>query len=231
MSNNLITHLAKLTKDSIPPVHKGGLPIIGATALAGLGTKLATKHFGMASALITGAVALFFREPRRVAPSDKNVIVGSADGEVALIEEAVPPAELGIANEPLTRISIFLTVLDVHVQRAPITGKVKQVTYHPGKFLSADFDKASEVNERNTVIFADYKGNEVIVTQIAGLIARRIVCDVQEGHELSAGDTYGLIRFGSRVDIYLPDGTKPTVEIGQRVIGGETVVARFEEEQ
>ncbi|MFT4186571.1 MAG: phosphatidylserine decarboxylase [Micrococcaceae bacterium] len=231
MSNNLITHLAKLTRDSIPPIHKGGLPIIGITALAGLGTKIFTKRFGMASTLLTGAVALFFREPKRVAPSDNNVIVGSADGEVALIEEALPPAELGVASKPLTRISIFLTVLDVHVQRAPIAGKVKQVTYHPGKFLSADLDKASEVNERNTVIFADYKGNEVIVTQIAGLIARRIVCDIQEGQELSVGDTYGLIRFGSRVDIYLPKGAKPSVGIGQRVIGGETVVARFEEKQ
>ncbi|MFT4147734.1 MAG: phosphatidylserine decarboxylase [Micrococcaceae bacterium] len=220
-------HIFKLVKDSLPPINKGGYPFIAASAMAGLAARSFSKKLGPVGLLATGAIALFFREPQRVTPERHDSIFACADGEVALIEKAIPPTELNYSNKPLTRISTFLTVLDVHVQRAPLTGKILKVEYHPGRFLSADLDKASEENERNTVIFQSHEGHDIIVTQIAGLVARRIVCQVTEGEEINAGDTYGLIRFGSRVDVYLPEGALPEVVVGQRTIGGETVLAKF----
>lgn len=230
-------HILSLVRQAVPPIHRGGFPIIG-TALAGtvLG-RTALRTAGLTRAggtwtrvglLATTACTLFFRAPVRVTPTTAGLVVAPADGVVSLIESAAPPAELGLGTEPRLRVSIFLSVLDVHVQRIPMSGVVTKVAYRPGAFLSADLDKASEDNERNSLLIDDaVLGTQVIVTQIAGLIARRIVCHVDEGAVARAGDTYGLIRFGSRLDTYLPVGTPLRVGVGQRTIGGETVLAHL----
>lgn len=151
-------------------------------------------------------------------------MVSAADGLVSVVDEATPPAELAFDPRPRPRVSVFLSVFDVHVQRSPVAGAVEAVAYRPGAFLSADLDKASEDNERNSVLLRTADGHEVAAVQIAGLVARRIVCDVKPGDVLAAGQTYGLIRFGSRVDVFLPLGTEILVTPGQRTIGGETVL-------
>jgi len=230
-------HILALVREAVPPIHRGGLPIIGgalAGTLAGrkllraVGLQRAGSTFTRVGMLATTACTLFFRAPVRVTPTKPGLVVAPADGVVSLIETAAPPAELGLGSEPRLRVSIFLTVLDVHVQRIPMSGVVTAVAYRPGKLLSADLDKASEDNERNSLLIEDaVLGTQVVVTQIAGLIARRIVCDIREGAVARAGDTYGLIRFGSRLDTYLPVGTPLDVVVGQRTIGGETVLAHL----
>ena len=229
-------HLAQLIRSSVPPLHPGGRPIVLGALAGSLGARfvlraVGLKKFGSLVGRIgvgsTAAAALFFRAPRRVTPVGADLVVAPADGLVALIEDAVPPAELGLGTEPRTRVSIFLSVFDVHVQRIPVHGVVTKAVYHPGRFLPADLDKASEVNERNSLVIASTHGEEIVVTQIAGLIARRIVCDVVTGSPVLAGATYGLIRFGSRVDTYLPPGAELKILLGQRTIGGETVLAEL----
>jgi phosphatidylserine decarboxylase len=229
------THILSLARSVIPPIHRGGFPIIGAvgggtlvgrTALRLLGLRAASRWFTKVGLYATTLSAAFFRAPIRVTPTTPGIVVAPADGVVSLVESAPPPAELGLGTEPRLRVSIFLSVLDVHVQRIPMTGVVTQVAYHPGKFLSADLDKASEENERNSLVIRD-GAREVVVTQIAGLVARRIVCDAIAGSRLAAGHTYGLIRFGSRLDTYLPLGTRLAVIKGQRTIGGETILANL----
>jgi phosphatidylserine decarboxylase len=172
--------------------------------------------------------AAFFRAPRRVPPTDQRKIVAPADGLVSLIQEAAPPPELGVDPTPRPRVSIFLSIFDVHVQRIPVDGLITRVAYQPGTFISADLDKASADNERNSLVIEATVGGQLIVTQIAGLVARRIVCDVVAGEPVLAGSTYGLIRFGSRVDTYLPPGTEVAVRQGQRAVGGETVLATLD---
>ena len=178
-----------------------------------------------AGTVATLGSAAFFRAPRRVPPVEPGLVVAPADGLVSLIEEAAPPPELGLDDTPRPRVSIFLSIFDVHVQRIPIDGSITHVAYRPGTFVSADLDKASDDNERNSVVIEPAVGGQVVVTQIAGLVARRIVCDATAGSAVAVGDTYGLIRYGSRVDTYLPPGTPITVRTGQRTIGGETVLA------
>ena len=230
------SHLLQLIRSTISPIHPGGRPIV----LGGLAGSLATRlilrtlglkkfgsRMGWIGLLGTGAAAVFFRSPTRVTPTDAAIVVAPADGLVSLIQDAVPPAELGMGTEPRTRVSIFLSVFDVHVQRIPVSGVVTKVAYHAGQFLSADLDKASESNERNSVLISSTHGEEVVVIQIAGLLARRIVCDVRTGSPVLAGATYGLIRFGSRVDTYLPAGALLRILLGQRTIGGETVLAEL----
>jgi phosphatidylserine decarboxylase len=221
------SHLSQLVRSSIPPIHRGGRPIVLGALAGSLGVRFLLRTVGLrrlGSTVgrigLTGTVAsaLFFRAPRRVTPTDTATVVAPADGLISLIQEAAPPAELGLGAEPRLRVSIFLSVFDVHVQRIPVSGVITNVAYKAGQFLSADLDKASEVNERNSL---------VIVTQIAGLIARRIVCDLGAGAPVLAGATYGLIRFGSRVDTYLPPGSRVEVLLGQRTIGGETVLAKL----
>jgi len=228
------THLIGLVRSVVPPMHRGGQPIVGGLAVGTLalrsvlrraGAKRAGRLVTRAGLTATAGSALFFRAPKRVTPTDVGLVVAPADGLVSLIEDAVPPEELGLDPTPRPRISIFLSVLDVHVQRIPVTGIVTHRAYRPGAFLSADLDKASTDNERNSLVIGAAGGGQIVVTQIAGLIARRIVCDVDTGSQVLAGQTYGLIRFGSRVDTYLPVGTRPTVLLGQRTIGGETVLA------
>jgi len=221
-----VAHVVDLVRHAIPPMHPAGIPFVAAPlAVAALGRRRSwVRRAGLASALAT---ATFFRHPHRVPPNRVGVVVAPADGEVALVDSAVPPAELGLGDEPRRRVSIFLSVLDVHVQRSPVGGTVRQVVHTPGKFLSADLADASEVNERTSMLLETRDGAEVAVVQIAGLLARRIVNDAKVGDTLPIGDTYGLIRFGSRVDTYLPPGSTLLVERGQRTIGAETVIAQL----
>lgn len=218
--------LVALVRSSVPPIHPAGLPFISAgLAVAAVGRKNPwVRRAGLAAA---AANAGFFRHPQRKPPSRPGVVVAPADGLICLIENAVPPAELGVAPEPVPRVSIFLSLLDAHVQRIPIGGEVVDVQYRPGSFHSADLAAASEDNERNSVLIRAPEGRDVVVVQIAGLVARRIICDVRAGDKVAIGDTYGLIRFGSRLDTYLPAGSQILVEPGQRALAGETVLAQL----
>lgn len=237
MSNPLgtVAGVARSITSAIPRIHHGGfLPIAavaGATvlvraALHVCGFRRGARTVGRFGFALTVASTLFFREPRRVPPTGSHIVVAPADGVVTAIELAAPPPETGLGSEPRMRISTFLSVLDTHVQFAPVTGRISAVHYHPGQFVSADLDKASEVNERNSLVIQPQTGGDAVVaTQIAGLIARRIVCDVRAGDSLSHGQVYGLIRFGSRLDVYLPAGSEVLARIGQRAVGGESILA------
>ncbi|HEU4362386.1 MAG TPA: phosphatidylserine decarboxylase, partial [Mycobacterium sp.] len=201
-----------------------GLPFVS----AGLALALAGRNrrwLRRAGLLAAGASAGFFRHPPRVPPTRPGVVVAPADGLICVVDVAAPPAELGLPDTPLPRVSIFLSLLDAHVQRAPVGGEVLAVVHRPGRFGSADLAVASADNERNSMRIRTADGTEVVVVQIAGLLARRIVCDARPGDTCAIGDTYGLIRFGSRLDTYLPAGTIPLVEVGQRAVAGETVLA------
>jgi phosphatidylserine decarboxylase len=206
-------------------MHPGGRPIVAGVAVAAGLVRALTGRGAVAGALATAATAAFFRAPERVPPPLTGVVLAAADGTVATVSDVLPPPELDLPRVPTPRVSVFLSVLDVHVQRIPADGRVLAVSYRAGKFLSADLDKASEDNERNALLLQTTDGALIGVVQIAGLLARRIVCEVGPGSEVAAGETYGLIRFGSRVDTYLPPGSEVTVAVGQRTIGGETVVA------
>ena len=218
--------LAELVRSAVPPVHPAGLPFIAAgVAVAALGRNHRwARRAGLAAA---AANAGFFRHPARTPPTRAGVVVAPADGQVCLIDTVAPPAELGLAPDPVPRISIFLSLLDAHVQRTPVGGEVLAVEYRPGRFHSADLAAASADNERNSVVIRTREGHQVVVVQIAGLIARRIVCDLHAGDAVGIGDTYGLIRFGSRLDTYLPAGSEVLIEPGQRALAGETVLARL----
>jgi phosphatidylserine decarboxylase len=223
-------HVFELVRSTIPPVHPAGLPFIsGGLAVASVGA-LAGHNFRWlrrAGLLAAGACAGFFRHPPRVPPTRPGAVVAPADGVVCVIDSAAPPAELGMGDVPLPRVSIFLSLLDAHVQRAPVTGEVVAVQHRPGRFGSADLASASTENERTSLRIRTDTGAEVVAVQIAGLLARRIVCDARVGDKLAIGDTYGLIRFGSRLDTYLPSGAEPLVEEGQRAVAGETVLAEL----
>ncbi|MDH6247975.1 phosphatidylserine decarboxylase [Mycobacterium sp. OTB74] len=221
-----LSRLVDLVRSTIPPIHPAGLPFVGgALGVAALGAR--NRWVRTAGLTAAGACAAFFRHPPRTAPTRPGVVVAPADGQVTLIDEAVPPAELNLSDQPLPRISIFLSLFDAHVQRAPVAGEVMTVKYKPGQFLSADKSDASEANERNSMWLRTDDGHDVVAVQIAGLLARRIVCDVHPGEKLALGQTYGLIRFGSRLDTYLPAGSQISVELGQRAVGGETVLAEL----
>lgn len=219
-------HVADLVKAAVPPLHPAGLPFVAAPlAVAVLGGRRRwVRRTGLTAA---AASAAFFRHPNRVPPNLANIVVAPADGEVALVDTAVPPAELDLGDTALPRVSIFLSVLDVHVQRTPVPGTVRTIAYHSGQFRSADLPEASSVNERNSMVLETASGQTVTVVQIAGLLARRIVCDARVGDALPLGETYGLIRFGSRVDTYFPVGSRVFVQPGQRTIGAETVLAEL----
>ena len=169
----------------------------------------------------------FFRDPERVTPARPGLVVSPADGIVSLIEPAVPPAELGMPDIPLTRVSVFMSVFNCHVNRAPIAGRVLAVAYRPGRFFNASLDKASDLNERNGLCLELADGRQLAVVQIAGLVARRILCWTKKGQDLRTGERFGLIRFGSRLDVYLPPGVAPLVAIGQTMVAGETVIAEL----
>ncbi|WP_334129344.1 phosphatidylserine decarboxylase [Sneathiella sp.] len=180
---------------------------------------------GWIGVILTLWCVYFFRDPDRHVPTRDGLIVSPADGVVQLIERAVPPEELGLGPDPRLRISIFLNVFNVHVNRVPIGGTVIRQVYRPGKFLNASLDKASEENERHAIHLRDNDGNDIVFVQIAGLIARRILCYLSDNQVVRTGERFGLIRFGSRTDIYLPDGVEPLIGVGQNMIGGETIIA------
>jgi phosphatidylserine decarboxylase len=208
----------------IVPIHKEGYPFIAIGIVAMLVLGSLWRPFGWIAALITIWICYFFRDPARVTPQREGLVVSPADGRVSQIATAVPPKELDLPEETMTRVSIFMNVFDCHVNRAPVEGRVAKIAYTPGLFLNAELDKASEDNERNAILI-EKDGKQLIMVQIAGLIARRIVPFVKEGQEVFTGERVGLIRFGSRVDVYLPLGVMPLVSEGQTAIAGETVLA------
>jgi phosphatidylserine decarboxylase len=207
------------------PVHPQGYPFVGGFALASLILFWLWPPLGWLGTLATLWCAYFFRDPQRVTPVRDGLVVAPADGRVSQIANAVPPSELALGTRPLPRISIFMSVFDCHINRSPVAGRIERIAYRPGKFLSADLDKASEDNERNAFVIATAAGARIGVIQIAGLVARRIVPFAREGEAVGAGQRIGMIRFGSRVDVYLPEGGRPLVAEGQTAIAGETVIA------
>lgn len=207
------------------PIHREGWPFIALFAIGAVLLGLLWEPLGWLGLVATGWCAYFFRNPDRVTPSRPGLVISPADGVICMVGHAVPPAELGMGSEPRMRVSVFMSVFDVHVNRVPVDGRVVKIAYKPGKFVNAALDKASEDNERMAVRLEMADGREIAFVQIAGLVARRIKCDLSEGQEVTAGQRFGLIRFGSRVDVYLPDGVAPLVACGQRMIAGETVLA------
>ena len=221
--------IASLRKAFIVAPHRAGWPFIGGGALLAVVLFIFTGWWGLLPLAFTLFCLFFFRDPPRVTPQKSTLVVAPADGLVSAVTPGLGlPSEIsGPADGVFTRVSIFLSVLDVHVNRAPVSGDVVRKVYKPGKFLNADLDKASEDNERCSLLIRTATGPLIGVTQIAGLIARRIVNESVEGHTVVAGGRFGIIRFGSRVDVYLPDGAVPLVAPGQRMVGGETVIAEF----
>ncbi len=211
-------------RSQIAPIHPEGYPFIGGFALLSLFLFWVWSPLGWIGCVITLWCVYFFRDPVRVTPLRDGLVVAPADGRVSLVASAVPPEDLGLGQRPLPRVSIFMSVFDCHVNRSPVSGRIERIVYRKGLFLSADLDKASEDNERNAFLIVAGSRN-IGVVQIAGLIARRIVPFVGEGQTVTAGDRIGMIRFGSRVDVYLPEGATPLVSEGQTAIAGETVIA------
>lgn len=207
------------------PIAREGRPFVAIGVVLALVLIWLGPWTGAAGIALAGWVAYFFRDPPRTVPTREGLVVSPADGIVSMITEALPPPELNLGTEPLTRVSVFLNVFDVHINRSPVAGTVERVAYHPGKFLNASLDKASTDNERNGLAIRLADGRMIGVVQIAGLIARRIVCHARDGQHLKTGERFGLIRFGSRTDLFLPKGVAPLVAAGQRMIGGETVMA------
>jgi phosphatidylserine decarboxylase len=213
-------------RSQFAPIHPAGYPFIGGFALASLVLFIVWSPLGWIGTVLTAWCAYFFRDPARVTPIAAGLVVSPADGRVSLVVNAIPPPELALGATPLPRVSIFMSVFDCHVNRCPVSGRIERIAYTPGKFLNADLDKASEDNERNALVVAAQAGR-VGVVQIAGLIARRILCWTKEGQAMVAGERIGMIRFGSRVDVYLPAGTVPLVSEGQTSLAGETVIAEL----
>jgi phosphatidylserine decarboxylase len=212
-------------RKQLTPIHPEGYPFIGGFALTSLILFWLWTPLGWLATLVTLWCAYFFRDPPRVTPVRDGIVVAPADGRVSQVANAVPPNELGLGGRPLPRVSIFMSVFDCHINRSPIAGRIERVVYRAGKFLSADLDKASEVNERNAFVIAMGDGRRIAVIQIAGLVARRIVPFAREGDAVGAGQRIGMIRFGSRVDVYLPEGTRALAAEGQTALAGETVLA------
>jgi phosphatidylserine decarboxylase len=211
-------------RSQLVPIHREGYPFVGTFALASLILFIIWAPLGWIGTVFTIWCALFFRDPIRVTPVREGIVVAPADGRVSQIANAAPPRELALGERPMVRVSIFMSVFNVHVNRSPVAGRIENIVYRPGTFLSADLDKASEDNERNAFVIMAGTAR-IAVVQIAGLVARRIVCFVPKGATVGAGERIGMIRFGSRVDVYLPEGARPLVAEGQTAIAGETVIA------
>lgn len=214
-------------KDWVPTIHKEGYVFILCFVLATFVLFAISNTFGWIGVTLTIWCIYFFRDPERITPVAKGLVISPADGLIQRITRAAPPKELGMAEKEMTRISIFLNVFDVHVNRIAVDGVIEKAHYHPGKFLNASLDKASEDNERQSLLIKTPDNQNVALVQIAGLIARRIVCNAKENEQVLAGKRFGIIRFGSRVDVYLPDTAKILVAEGQTAISGETIVARL----
>lgn len=212
----------------VKPMHPEGRKFVAIAAAITLVLFALWEPLGWIGAGLTVWVYYFFRDPERVTPDRAGVMVSPADGVVSLLEPATPPAELGLGEAPMTRISVFMSVFNCHVNRIPAAGRITAVAYHEGKFLNASLDKASTDNERNGIAVELPDGRKYGVVQIAGLVARRILCWSVVDEAMERGQRFGLIRFGSRLDIYLPEGAEPLVEIGQTMIAGETVIATLD---
>jgi phosphatidylserine decarboxylase len=211
---------------SLAPIHREGYRFLAIAA----GVTLVMFYFDLAplawlGVVITLWIAYFFRDPQRVTPLGESLVISPADGRISAVEQVIPPAELDLPREPTTRISVFMNVFDVHVNRSPVEARIQRIAYVPGAFVNAELDKASEANERQALTLEVADGRRLGVVQIAGLVARRIVKFVGEGDQLAAGQRFGLIRFGSRVDVYLPHGASTLACVGQRAVAGETVLA------
>ncbi len=217
--------------DSLAPVHPDGHKFVAIGAVLTLLFFMLWPPIGWLLAVLTAWVVYFFRDPARVTPVRDGLVVSAADGRISSIDKVRPPPELGLGPEERVRVSTFLSVFDVHINRAPVTGRIVRSVYIPGAFLNAALDKASEENERRALVIETPGGNEIGVVQIAGLVARRIVTFSREGDNVAAGQRFGLIRFGSRVDVFLPPGRNAIVNVGQRAVGGETVFADLKSDE
>jgi phosphatidylserine decarboxylase len=219
-----MTDILESIRRILVPIHKQGYPFIAIAAVLALLLGSWWSPLGWILGIVTVWICYFFRDPQRVTPIRDGLVVSPADGRVSLITTAVPPVELDLPQEPMMRVSVFMNVFDCHVNRSPVAGRIAQILYTPGLFLNAELDKASEDNERNALVI-ETGGTRIGVVQIAGLVARRIVSFVKEGDTLSPGERFGLIRFGSRLDIFLPMNAQVLVGLGQLAIAGETVLA------
>lgn len=215
----------------IVPINRAGWPFIVAAFVIAVVLGFLWAPLFWLGFLATAFCVYFFRDPPRVTPTREGLVVSPADGRLEMIGQAPPPPELEMGDEPLTRVSVFLNVFDVHVNRVPLGGVVEGLSYRPGKFLNAALDKASEENERMSVKLESEDGRQIAFVQIAGLIARRIKCDLKLGNRVETGQVFGLIRFGSRMDVYLPQGVQPLVALGQRMMAGETVIADLQTQE
>lgn len=218
-------HLLETIKSVIVPVHPAGWMFVAIFAIVSLGLSILWTPFGWIGLIATAWCVYFFRNPDRVTPLREGLIVSPADGVVQKIIKCVPPVELDLGPAERTRVSIFLNVFNVHVNRIPIEGSISKLHYQEGKFVNANLDKASDENERNSIKITTPDDLTMGVVQIAGLVARRILCDLKEGQSVKTGERFGIIRFGSRTDIYLPPDVTPLVIVGQQAVGGETVIA------
>jgi len=214
-----------LLKDVLVPINRAGYPFIAIFAVVTALLFMWWNPAGLVGVVLTAWCVYFFRDPDRTTPDAENLVICPADGVVQSVVQAVPPPELELGTEPMTRVAVFMNVFNVHVNRVPMSGVITAKHYRPGKFFNASLDKASEFNERMSLKVKTEKGVEIAFVQIAGLVARRILCYVDVGRAVEAGERFGLIRFGSRVDIFLPNGVQPLVIEGQTTIAGETVIA------
>lgn len=217
-------------KSVFVPVHREANKFIAIALVAGVGLGFFWIGFLWLGVFAAGGVAYFFRDPERVTPTGRDLIISPADGKISYIGPATPPVELELEEGNWVRVSVFMNVLNVHVNRSPIPGTITKIAYRPGLFVNADLDKASEDNERNGLVIEN-ENIRIGVVQIAGLVARRIVSFAKEGDKVSAGERFGLIRFGSRLDVYVPESSHVSVAIGQTAVAGETILARFNEEK
>lgn len=218
--------LVDTVRNTLVPIHRDGWKFVAAFFVASLLLGAAWEPLMWIGFILTAWCAYFFRDPERMTPQDDDLVISPADGRVSAIAMVTPPAELELGSEPMLRISVFMNVFNCHVNRAPMRGRVARVAYRAGKFVNAELDKASQENERNGLVIETVHG-PIGVVQIAGLVARRIVCWTEMNDNLETGERFGLIRFGSRLDVFLPAGTDPRVSLGQTAIAGETVLAEF----
>lgn len=219
--------IAKSIRNVMVPINREGYPFIAGALVVSVLLGLLWEPLFWIGLLLTAWIAFFFRDPPRVTPLDPALVVSPADGRVSAVMRVVPPPEMRLGAEPMLRVSVFMNVFNCHVNRTPLSGRVRRIVYTPGKFINAELDKASVHNERNGLVIETAHG-EIGCVQIAGLVARRIVCWTREGDTLEIGERFGLIRFGSRLDVYLPDGATPRVSVGQTAVAGETVIAEFD---
>ncbi len=208
------------------PIHREGYPFIAGFGVVTVLLGIFSTNLFWIGLILTAWCAYFYRDPQRVTPVDDRLVISPADGVVSAVGPAVPPRELGLGSAEMTRISVFMNVFSCHVNRAPVRGRITRIEHRPGKFLNAELDKASQENERNGLVIESPNGT-VAAVQIAGLVARRIICWAESGGNIAVGERFGLIRFGSRVDVFLPRGVTARVSVGQTAVAGETVIAEF----